>query len=159
MKPKITFKRILRECERNQVLVARHESKGLLYDFEVFEDGVKIATFKRSSTSVGYTLYDRADVLVGPLVHANRRDRFGEVIAANRDRIPTALESIERLNAAILNAKAYNAEREEVMWLGRLSEYAEQMFALIVKHQAVLGKEAKRIIKAVGPDPRKKGQQ
>lgn len=75
----IVFKRIERKCPHNEHLRALGLVVGLIYDFEVFIDEVKCATFTRKSFRRGFDLFDLDGRIVkAPWIGADGVRRIGD---------------------------------------------------------------------------------
>lgn len=146
--PKITYKRVERDCTHNRMVRAGHtslySSSRIIYDQEVYEDGEHIATFCKRSGK-GYFLRDIGGDLVkrvrhngvGSIVKAQAQADFDFLIERNRQFIPTR-EEVEERAAAKVKAEDEAFERNVVAAKSKVVELrSDEMFELLKKSAKV----------------------
>lgn len=95
----VIFKKIERVCPHNTKIREKGEKRGIIYDYEIWENGEKKGTFEKQSFSMRYWLVDSASYPVKNEVNisgqASLKD-FATVYKDYKRYIPTVEQIAER---------------------------------------------------------------
>ena len=131
----VTFKKVERVCPKNREIKEKGEKRGIIYDYEIWENGVKKGVFWKC-WSRGYEFKDNGGDKIkvkGRYILADSQKNFESVYKDYKRYIPTAEQIAER-EAKKQREREANEESQRQHRVKHLKELAAPEMYEALKH-------------------------